>query len=108
MDLHSKLIYQTILKDNPVKEEDFKKFLKDAGDAYYTSQSFISDDEFDTFKSIFKKQFDYDPIEIGTNQTMNKGFKKAKHALGMGSLSEFDPSVDVLKEIKKWLDTYAD
>ena len=108
MDLHNTLIYKTLLKQEQVDESDFKKFLKEAGDAYYTSEPIISDGEFDTFRSIFTKNFSYDPIEIGTTKTMNKGFEKAQHDLPMGSLTEFDPNTDVEKDIKKWLNKYAD
>lgn len=109
MNLLTKLVYQSLLSEKEVTEDDFKNFLKEASDDYYIGEPSITDEEFDTFRNIFKNKFEYDCIQIGSNKSLSKGFAKAQHTLAMGSLEEFSTAKgDVVGEIKKWAKKYAE
>ena len=102
MDLQDRIVYKKILNSEEVNKEEFESFLIKAADYYYTEESFISDDEFDLFKKIYTTSFG-EELSIGTKETL-KGFSKANHGIPMGSLTEFDTTVDVVKDITKWFD----
>jgi DNA ligase (NAD+) len=108
MDLYLESVYKNLLNSKKVEEEDFKKFLQEVTDAYYISEPVISDDEFDLFKKQFVNRFSYNPIDVGTKKSLNKGFAKVNHEIPMGSLTEFDTTKDVLADIKKWFNKYSD
>jgi len=67
----------------------------------------ISDDEFDYLKKEFTKKFGKEPEILGTEKVLNKGFKKVQHDDPMGSLTEFNPDIDVSQEIQKWMKKYG-
>jgi len=100
MDLQDRTIYSKLLNQEKVNKDVFITFLTKASDAYYTKVSFIEDAEFDLFKKLYQDTYN-EAIPIGTQETL-KGFSKAKHGISMGSLIEFDTTVDVTKSIYKW------
>ena len=106
MDLQDRAIYKKLLNSEKVSKEDLIGFLAKAADSYYTSESFITDDEFDLFKKVFKNTYN-EELPIGTKETL-KGFAKADHGIPMGSLTEFDTTVDVVKDITKWVNKNAE
>jgi len=108
MNLQQNLIYTNILKKEKIEESIFKNFLEEAANAYYTEKPLISDEEFDTFRDIFKENYGYDAVKIGTNISLSKGFEKCPHSIPMGSLIEFSTKNDVTHETKKWAKKYAD
>lgn len=108
MDLQNQITYDSLLKGKKVEEESFKKFLEEASNCYYTSESFITDSEFDNFRKIFKENFGYDPVRIGSSKPLNKGFSKVSHQIPMGSLTEFDTSKSVELDISKWIKKYSE
>jgi len=100
MDLHDRAIYTRLLNSEETSKEELGEFLVKAADSYYTKKPFITDAEFDLFKNNYKKTFN-EELPIGTKETL-KGFSKAAHGIPMGSLTEYDTSVDVVKDIEKW------
>lgn len=101
MDLQDRITYKKLLNSESVIKEEFTDFLTKSADSYYTGDPFITDDEFDLFKKLFQNTFN-EEIQIGTKETL-KGFSKAAHGIPMGSLTEFDTSIDVTKDIRKWV-----
>ena len=100
-------IFKDIKGGLSVDEGTFKEFLKESSNRYYTSEeSLISDDEFDFCKKIFISKFGYNPVDVGTDKKLSKGFEKAKHSIPMGSLEEFDTTSNVLDSINKWCKKY--
>jgi len=103
MDLQDQVIYKKLLKeDSSVTKEEVLSFLTKSADTYYVGESLITDDEFDVFKRFYQTTFK-ENLQIGTKETL-KGFAKAAHGIPMGSLTEFDTTVDVVKDITKWVD----
>lgn len=88
-------------KSIEVSEKDYKEFLLEAVDGYYTGKGITTDPEFDYFKSQFMATYKYNPVDIGTKEGL-KGFSKALHGIPMGSLAEFDTTKDVVADINKW------
>lgn len=105
LDLNSKeatAVLAKLNKNEPVSEDLFRAFLRYADEEYYSGDlNFISDFEYDRFARQFKDTFGKAHKVIGTSKAI-KGFTKAKHEIPMGSLEEFDTSVDVVDSIKKW------
>jgi DNA ligase (NAD+) len=108
MDLKDKIIFQSLKNNNSVDENDFKFFLQKMSDSYYIGNTQIIDSDFDYFRNIFIEKFNYDPIKIGSNKNLNKGFLKVKHEIPMGSLTEFNTKEDVCKDISKWIKKYSE
>lgn len=106
MDLQDRAIYKKLLNSEEVSKEDLVGFLGKAADTYYTSESFITDDEFDLFKKVYTSTYN-EELPVGTKETL-KGFSKANHGIPMGSLTEFDTNVDVVRDITKWVDKNAE
>ena len=103
LDLQDKLIYKKLLNnDNSITEKESLDFIEKCTGYYYTGDSLISDAEYDVFKKFHEITFQT-TLQIGTKETL-KGFAKAAHGIPMGSLTEFDTSVDVIKDIQKWYD----
>lgn len=100
MDLQDRVIYKKLLNNETIEKDSFLSFLTKSADLYYTEEPFITDDEFDLFKSIYQKTFN-EILKIGTKETL-KGFSKATHSIPMGSLIEFDTKVNVTQDIQKW------
>jgi len=100
MDLQDKATYKKLINSEDVDKASFVDFLTKSANSYYTAEPFISDDEFDLFKNLYKKKFN-EELQIGTKETL-KGFSKAAHGIPMGSLTEFDTTLDVVKDIEKW------
>jgi len=105
MDLQDRVIYNKLMNKEEVSKDDLKGFLIKAADCYYTKEAFIKDDEFDLFKKLYQKTYN-EEFQIGTKETL-KGFSKAPHGIPMGSLTEFDTTVDVTQDIKKWVSKNA-
>jgi len=105
MDLQDRLTYKKLLNNEEVTKEDFISFLIKASDCYYTEEPFILDDEFDLFKKMYKTAYN-EELPIGTKETL-KGFSKAAHGIPMGSLTEFDTTVDVIADINKFVSKNA-
>lgn len=100
MDLQDRILYKKLINSEEVSKEEFLNFLKKASDSYYTEEPFITDDEFDLFKNKYQNTFN-ETFQIGTKETL-KGFSKEKHGIPMGSLIEFDTTIDVVADINKW------
>ena len=100
--------YIKIKNNEGVSEKEFSDFLVNASDAYYTSEELLLEDsEFDKLKKIFISKYNYNPIQIGSTKALNKGFKKIKHNIPIGSLEEFDIDKNIEEEINKWFSKYA-
>ena len=101
-------IFSDIKNNEEVTEEKFKSLLLESSNSYYTSEeSILEDSEFDFLKNKFIEKYGYNPVNIGTNKKLSKGFKKEKHNIPMGSLIEFSTDVDVVADIKKWTLKYS-
>lgn len=97
-----------IKKGKEVSEETLKALLKEASNSYYTSEEpILEDEEFDFLKKSFITKFGYSPVEVGTEKKLNRGFQKVAHNIPMGSLEEFDTTVDVTTSMRKWATKYA-
>lgn len=101
-------IFSDIKNQKTTSEENYKALLKEVANSYYTTEeSIISDDDFDFLKKDFITRFSYNPVEVGTEKRLSKGFEKVRHSIPMGSLEEFDTTVDVIVSIHKWAEKYS-
>lgn len=101
-------IFTEIKNNQEVSEEIFKSLLKEASDRYYTSdEPLLWDEDFDFLKKKFISSFGYNPVEVGTEKRLSKGFQKVAHSIPMGSLEEFDTTVDVTASMRKWASKYS-